>query len=152
MTNSSFYGSHVLRLRCSSRDDLPTSTLQNRINLRVQYLAPLKPSSVNIVPCVDRHAAGTAMSTTRVSGSARRKSALGIISHDTKKHRRDQIFEDGFDFTLDATRKEMAKRQGGFDKTKVLAAAGEGGGGGDEPPRGECCIPIRIHAVNPMTC
>lgn len=47
---------------------------------------------------------------------------LGIISHDTKKHRRDQIFEDGFDFTLAATRKEMAKQQGGFDKTKVGGA------------------------------
>lgn len=49
----------------------------------------------------------------------RRNSVLGIISHDTKKHRRDQIFEDGFDFTLPATRQEMAKQQGGFDKTKV---------------------------------
>lgn len=49
----------------------------------------------------------------------RRNSVLGIISHDTKKHRRNQIFEDGFDFTLAATRKEMAKQQGGFDKTKV---------------------------------
>ena len=53
----------------------------------------------------------------------RRNSVLGIISHDTKKHRRDQIFEDGFDFTLAATRKEMAKQQGGFDKTKVCRAA-----------------------------
>lgn len=48
---------------------------------------------------------------------------LGIMSHDTKKHRRNQIFEDGFDFTLAATRKEMAKQQGGFDKTKVKIAA-----------------------------
>lgn len=60
---------------------------------------------------------------------------LGIIAHDTKKHRRDQIFEDGFDFTLAATRKEMAKQQGGFDKTKVrratttTTAAGHGSGG-----------------------
>ncbi|CAN0260542.1 unnamed protein product, partial [Ectocarpus fasciculatus] len=49
-----------------------------------------------------------------------RNSVLGITSHDNKKHRRDQIFEDGFDFTLADTRKEMAKQQGGFDKTKEV--------------------------------
>lgn len=51
---------------------------------------------------------------------------LGIMSHDTKKHRRNQIFEDGFDFTLASTRKEMAKQQGGFDKTKVRIARWQG--------------------------
>lgn len=59
------------------------------------------------------------MSIKALPENPRRNSVLGIISHDTKKHRRDQIFEDGFDFTLAATRKEMAKQQGGFDKTKV---------------------------------
>lgn len=49
----------------------------------------------------------------------RRKSALGVISHDTKRHRRNQIFEDGFDFTLAAAREEMAKIEGGFDRSKV---------------------------------
>lgn len=56
-----------------------------------------------------------------ISSIARRKSALGVVSHDTKKHRRDQIFEDGFDFTLAAAREEMAKLEGGFDKTKARA-------------------------------
>lgn len=59
------------------------------------------------------------MSAKLLPENPRRNSVLGIISHDTKKHRRDQIFEDGFDFTLAATRQEMAKQQGGFDKTKV---------------------------------
>ncbi|CAM9156617.1 unnamed protein product, partial [Hapterophycus canaliculatus] len=54
----------------------------------------------------------------------RRRSVLGIMSHDTKKLRRNQIFEDGFDFTLAATRKEMAKQQGGFDKTKEVFQEG----------------------------
>lgn len=59
------------------------------------------------------------MSAKLVPDNPRRNSVLGITSHDNKKHRRDQIFEDGFDFTLADTRKEMAKQQGGFDKTKV---------------------------------
>lgn len=70
---------------------------------------------------------------------------LGITSHDNKKHRRDQIFEDGFDFTLADTRKEMAKQQGGFDKTKVRrflghtkvkGGAGEGAHGALSSPKG----------------
>eukprot|EP00903_Cladosiphon_okamuranus_P013311 g12406.t1 len=63
---------------------------------------------------------GSTMSIKVLPENPRRNSVLGIISHDTKKHRRDQIFEDGFDFTLAATRKEMAKQQGGFDKTKEV--------------------------------
>lgn len=53
--------------------------------------------------------------------STRRKSALGVVSHDTKKLRRHQIFEDGFDFTLAAAKEEMAKLEEGFDKTKARA-------------------------------
>lgn len=69
--------------------------------------------------------------------SPRRNSVLGIISHDTKKHRRNQIFEDGFDFTLASTRKEMEKQQGGFDKTKVTRAPYGAGSGVGCPRRYE---------------
>ena len=48
---------------------------------------------------------------------------FGVVSHDTKKHRRDQIFEDGFDFTLASARKGMARLAKGFDKTKARAPA-----------------------------
>lgn len=46
---------------------------------------------------------------------------FGDVSNDndTKKLRRNQIFEDGFDFTLASARKGMAKLAKGFDKTKA---------------------------------
>eukprot|EP00904_Undaria_pinnatifida_P007854 jgi/Undpi1/4199/HiC_scaffold_16.g07566.m1 len=52
----------------------------------------------------------------------RRKSLFGDVSNDndTKKLRRNQIFEDGFDFTLASARKGMAKLARGFDKTKEV--------------------------------
>lgn len=59
-----------------------------------------------------------------LSKSDRRKSALGVSAHDTRRHRRNQIFEDGFDFTLAAAKEEMAKLEGGFDKTKARALGG----------------------------
>lgn len=54
-----------------------------------------------------------------VADNFRRKSVVGVVSHDTKKLRRDQIFEDGFDFSLAAARDGMAMLEGGFDKTKA---------------------------------
>ncbi|CAM9117745.1 unnamed protein product, partial [Laminaria digitata] len=54
--------------------------------------------------------------------NSRRKSLFGDVSNDnddTKKLRRNQIFEDGFDFTLASARKGMAKLAKGFDKTKA---------------------------------
>lgn len=59
----------------------------------------------------------------------RRKSASGVVAHDTKRLRRNQIFEDGFDFTLVDARKEMAKLDGGFDKTKASLGTARGGEG-----------------------
>lgn len=51
---------------------------------------------------------------------------FSVVSNDLtdpKKLRRNQIFEDGFDFTLASARKGMAKLAKGFDKTKARAPA-----------------------------
>lgn len=53
------------------------------------------------------------------SASAQRNSVLGVVSHDTNKHRRNQIFEDGFDFSSAVAMQDMAKLKQGVDRTKA---------------------------------
>lgn len=53
------------------------------------------------------------------ASSTQRKSVLGVVSHDTKKHRRNQIFEDGFDFSSAIAMQDMARLKEGVDRTKA---------------------------------